>query len=64
MDGYLARTEKAGDDSSGNAIVGGNLGGNLGIVALRRSSGGCRDGEAPARGSSRVGEFESEGSRT
>lgn len=50
--GYLAGAEKAGDDGCRYAIVGRNDGGNVGILGLRRCSGGGGNEEA-ARGSER-----------
>ena len=50
--GYLAGAGKAGDDGCRNTIVGRDEGGNVGILGLRRRSGGGGDGEA-ARGSKR-----------
>lgn len=48
----LAGAEKAGDDGCRYAIVGRNDGGNVGILGLRRCSGGGGNEEA-ARGSER-----------
>lgn len=44
----LAGTEEAGDDGRGNAIVGRDGGGDVGVVGLRRSGGGGGGGEGEA----------------